>query len=209
MGRLRRAFGPERLCALLARVGGAIIHASLAAGEAVPVNGAAAIIAPVRLLSGDDYAPEVIRRIGAARDSIRLAMYAISAAWPARGSREHDVFTALAGAPARGIRCSAVLASHPRGTKTARYNLSAAVKLIEAGWIVRWAPPGRLLHAKFMQFDQEAAIIGSHNISHSAIASNIDLSVVVGLDAAGNPASKWWESVLRQSQKAGPAPWQK
>ena len=208
MGRLRRAVGPERVCALLARVGGAIIHASLAAGEAVPVIGGAVETAPVRLLSGDDYAPEVIRRINGARESIRLAMYAISAAWPARGSREHDVFAVLAATPARGIRCSAVLASHPRGSKTARYNLSAAVKLVEAGWTIRWATQARLLHAKFIQFDSGAAIIGSHNISHSAIVSNVDLSVVVDFSAAGNPASQWWESVLRSSQKAGPSPWQ-
>lgn len=163
--------------------------------------------APVSLLSGDDYAPGMLTLIEGATESIDLATFSITPRWPARGSRQYDVFSAIERAPARGLRCTAVLATHKPGSGTARFNLAAAAKMADAGWRVRWAPRAHLLHAKFLQADRRRAIIGSHNISHSAITSNIDLSVLIEFGSTPNQAARWWDSLLSRSTATSANPW--
>lgn len=178
-------------------------YAAGAASEPLPMIQQSSQLVAVRLLSGDNYAPAMLDLIGAAERSIDLAAFGISAYWPARGSREFDIFTALLNAPALGLRCTAVLATHKRSSATARFNKAASVKLAEAGWQIKWAPQAHLLHAKFIQADKKTTIMGSHNISHTAITSNIDLSAVIRYPSAANEAAHWWNELLSKSKARG------
>jgi len=200
---VRCVLWPDGIRPLLAGMDSASGYATGAACESLPMIQQSSQLVAVRLLSGDNYAPAMLDLIGAAERSIDLAAFGISAYWPARGSREFDIFTALLNAPGRGLRCTAVLATHKRSSATARFNKAASVKLAEAGWHVKWAPQAHLLHAKFIQADKKTAIMGSHNISHTAITSNIDLSAVIRYPSAANEAAQWWNELLSKSKARG------
>lgn len=200
---VRCVLWPDGIRPLLAGMDSASGYAAGAASESLPMIEQESIHVPVRLLSGDNYAPAMLDLIQAATHSLDLAAFGISSYWPARGSRQFDIFTALLSAPARGIRCTAVLATHKRSSATARFNKAASVKLAEAGWQIKWAPQAHLLHAKFIQADKKTTIMGSHNISHTAITSNIDLSAVIRYPSAANEAAHWWNELLSKSKARG------
>ena len=200
---VRCVLWPDGLRPLLARMDSASGYTASATGKPMPMIQQGSQLVSVSLLSGDNYAPAMLDLIQAATHSLDLAAFGISSYWPARGSREFDIFTALLNAPALGLRCTAVLATHKRSSATARFNKAASVKLAEAGWQIKWAPQAHLLHAKFIQADKKTTIMGSHNISHTAITSNIDLSAVIRYPSAANEAAQWWNELVSKSKARG------
>ncbi len=132
------------------------------------------------LLTGDSWAPVMCDLIANAKDRIELAAYSVSTRWPRFATDKYNVYAALLAAPPRGIDCRCVLATHKRTSATGRFNHWSAKKMRAAGWVVRLAPRGRLLHLKLMIVDSCVVVMGSHNIAHAAAASNIDLSVCIG-----------------------------
>lgn len=159
------------------------------------------------VLSGDDYAPAMLYLIESARESIDLAAFSVTPRWPARGSQRFNLFRAFECAPARGLRCTAVLATHKPHSPNAAFNWQAAAKLSAAGWRLRWAPAAHLLHAKCMIVDGRRAVVGSHNIAHSAITSNIDLSVALDYTQPGGQTSKWFAELLKKSTSKHASAW--
>lgn len=129
------------------------------------------------LLTGDSWAPVMCTLINSAQRSIYLAAYSVSTRWPKYKTDKFNVYQALLGAPARGVRCRCVLATHKRTAATSRFNTYAALAMAEKKWTVRRAPRGRLLHLKMMIVDDYYVVVGSHNIAHAAASSNIDLSL--------------------------------
>ena len=132
------------------------------------------------LLTGDSWAPVMCELIQGAQSRIELAAYSVSTRWPRLATDKFNVYQALLAAPARGVDCRCVLATHKRTSATGRFNHWSAKKMRAAGWSVRLAPRGRLLHLKLMVVDSSLVVVGSHNIAHAAASSNIDLSVCIG-----------------------------
>lgn len=129
------------------------------------------------LLTGDSWAPVMCTLINSAEHSICLAAYSVSTRWPKYKTDKYNVYRALLDAPARGIRCRCVLATHKRTAATSRFNTYAALAMAEKKWVVRRAQRGRLLHMKMIIIDNYYVVVGSHNIAHAAAASNVDLSL--------------------------------
>lgn len=132
---------------------------------------------PIGLLTGDNWAPTICSAIRGAQDTILLAAYALSTAWPKHWAADYSVFHALLDAGLRKLRCYAILATHPASSRTKNFNRAAALQLQHAGWSVRGAPANKLLHAKVLVIDSQLVFIGSHNLSLANATKNIDLSV--------------------------------
>lgn len=137
------------------------------------------------LLTGDSWAPVMCELIQGAQSRIELAAYSVSTRWPRLATDKFNVYQALLAAPARGVDCRCVLATHKRTAATSRFNTWSARQMRKAGWSARLSPRGKLLHLKLMIVDSCVVVTGSHNIAHAAAASNLDLSVcVVGVKSA-------------------------
>lgn len=123
--------------------------------------------------------------INKAERSIDLAAYAVSARWQKLATDKYNVYQALLDAPARGVRCRCVIATHKRTAVTSRFNIYSSRALAEKKWLIRHAPRSKLMHMKMIIVDNLYVVVGSHNISRSAAASNIDLSLcLIGNDVA-------------------------
>lgn len=153
----------------------------------------------LHLLTGDTWAPSICTLIQSATTRIDIAAYACSTRWPTLATDRYNVYEHLLAAPARGLACTIVLAEHKRTAATARFNAHAARALAAAGWRVRRAPRGRLLHAKIFLFDRRIVVLGSHNIAHAASASNLDLSACLGGEQTAAQFARWFDAVLARS----------
>lgn len=155
---------------------------------------------PLTILSGDDYGPYVCAALDGASLTIDAALYSVSSRWPKRAAEHSNVLQRLLNAPSRGVRCSAVLAAHRKHSSTAAFNVRAANVLRDHGWRVRWSPQSRLLHAKYICIDRQLVILGSHNIAHTAVARNIDLSVAFHSPSAAQEFIGWYAGVFAKAK---------
>lgn len=145
-------------------------------------------------LTGDTWAPVVATLLAAARRSIKLAAYSVSARWPDGPRGQWAPWPKMLAAPARGVTCQAVLANPAKQNRNKAWNNRAAAHLASAGWRVRRFSASRLLHAKTWIIDDAAYIVGSHNISQSAAAANHDASILMIAPQGADRILHWWNS---------------
>lgn len=131
------------------------------------------------LLTGSSWAPSVCAAISNAKTSVLIVQYAVSSRWGKHAGDQYNVYRELINAPARGVRCSAILAEHRRTAATKRFNRMAGNEMKKAGWSVHGLSATNLLHAKIVIVDSRLLIIGSHNMSRVASTDNIDVSLAM------------------------------
>ena len=164
---------------------------------------------PVALLHGDNWAPVYCDLLESAESSIDVALFSISKNWPKKYRGNFNIVDKLCEQAERGIRCQAALATHKPSSMTERYNWGAAKRLIESGWRVRWVPPGKLLHAKFLSVDKSKVILGSHNISYTAATVNQDLSVLIKCPDDYLQLNEWFAKLFNDSRNKVRTNWPK
>lgn len=110
---------------------------------------------------------EFLSLINSAEESIWIENYLITS---------EEVSAALAEASARGVDVRVILEKRVFGGA----NMEAYDMLSASGVEVRWAPYSfKLVHSKLMIIDGRAAVVGSHNLSDSALSSNREISVLL------------------------------
>ena len=126
----------------------------------LPVHSAEMIASP----GAED---ELLSLIAGAKESICIENYLITS---------EKVMDALLNASARGVEVRVLLEKRVAGGK----NMEAYEMLSAGGVQVRWAPFSfKLLHSKLLIVDGRTALIGSHNLSNSALMENREVSVLV------------------------------
>jgi phosphatidylserine/phosphatidylglycerophosphate/cardiolipin synthase-like enzyme len=138
---------------------------------------AAPLAPPGTLLTGCNFIRALLACISTAAHSIDCAVFL--AARPGRhATREYAaLWTALTLAPSRSLRCRALLQYHAPASPLHNAQLAAADALRSAGWSVRTTPRNRTLHAKFWIIDSAHVLLGSHNLTGRAAATNIEASI--------------------------------
>ena len=111
--------------------------------------------------------PEFISLISSARESILIENYIITS---------DEVVDALENASARGVDVRIILEKRVSGGT----NMEAYDELSAAGIRVQWAPFSfKLVHSKLIIIDGQIAVVGSHNLSNSALTDNREISVLL------------------------------
>lgn len=130
--------------------------------------------ASIELLTGDAWGKALHRDLYAARGDVLISMYLISRHWDSRGRGEINLMEDLRTITSRGAKGRLILA-HP-ATILAReaYNVDAAATLRQSGWQVKFGPQNLPWHEKLILIWPDILYIGSHNISISSLARNID-----------------------------------
>lgn len=144
----------------------------------------------------------LIGMLTTARRSIMTAQFAASPIVTTTPAAYRQLMDAAHAAARRGVVCSMVLAqAGPRNPQSSA-SLLAASQLIAAGWRVRWAPAGRLMHAKMWVFDASHVVIGSHNLTESAMSANHEASLIATDAASAADAAQWFGLLWAKSAPA-------
>jgi phosphatidylserine/phosphatidylglycerophosphate/cardiolipin synthase-like enzyme len=145
-----------------------LLFARQAPAQTVPAQAA--------LLENRSYSNELITRIRGAKRRIICAFYLFKVTESRR-----NIPAAIAGelvrARQRGVEVTVILEA---GREVGEENLAAAGILVKGGINVVYLRKRRgVTHVKAAAIDDRYVLIGSHNLSQSALTSNNELSVVL------------------------------
>lgn len=168
-------------------------------------------------VAGGDLAPLLRAEIVRARRSVWLAVFLCDLAFARDPERQVRRVVGLLGqAAADGLDVRLLLAQPPvAGVAVA--NRAAALYAAWSGVDVRLSPEDEASHAKVALFDGVRVLVGGHNLTHSGLARNEEVTLLV--DGAGSAAvadalqrfAVAWERaspvVVEGTALEGVAPW--
>ena len=133
-------------------------------------------VAEARLLLDRDYFTALLDGIDRARSEISLSAYLFRTIEGARGYPE-AVLKRLLGAVKRGVRVEVVLERSRDADDLNRNNAETAERLRHGGIRVCMDALDRVTHTKLVVIDRRYVLIGSHNLTQSALKYNHEASV--------------------------------
>jgi len=133
-------------------------------------------VVEAKLLLDRDYFTALLDGVDRARAEIFLSSYLFRTIENARGYPE-AVLKRLAVAVHRGIRVDVVLERNKSADDLNRNNAETAERLKKAGIRVCLDAPDRVTHTKLVVIDRRYLLIGSHNLTQSALRFNHEASV--------------------------------
>jgi phosphatidylserine/phosphatidylglycerophosphate/cardiolipin synthase-like enzyme len=129
-----------------------------------------------KLLLDRDYFTALLEGIDRARAEIFLSAYLFRTIEDARGYPE-TVLKRLLAAVRRGVRVEVVLERSRDAGDLDRNNAETAKRLTQGGIRVCMDVPDRVTHTKLVVIDRRHLLIGSHNLTQSALKFNHEASV--------------------------------
>jgi phosphatidylserine/phosphatidylglycerophosphate/cardiolipin synthase-like enzyme len=128
-----------------------------------------------QLLENGAYGSTLIHHIHQAKRRIICAFYLFRIT-PSPGNLPRAVASELIAAQRRGVDVTVILEG---GKQVEKENRGATRLLAQGGVRVVFASPGVTTHAKAACIDDRYVIIGSHNLTQSALTRNNELSVLI------------------------------
>lgn len=137
--------------------------------------------ADVEDLTNQKYFPAVLKAIESSEKSIYVCMYYISY-FPKKADRVFEILKALSDAAKRGVKVEVLLDQCYGGEVSSdmrNKNLRAYAFLTEAGIPVFYDEKKTITHAKYFIVDEAIVIVGSFNLSQSALSLNNEAAVLI------------------------------
>lgn len=131
-----------------------------------------------RLLVDGELVSVLADLMASAAGACCLTAYQMSVTGPRTPLRHMQLITAMLAAPAQSRLCRIIMTPAAKLSPNARANAHTGDMLRSAGWEVRTAPTVPLLHSKIWLFGEQAAVIGSHNLTAAAMCANREVSVI-------------------------------
>lgn len=128
-----------------------------------------------QLLENGAYGSALIHQIRTAKRRIICAFYLFRIT-DTPGNQPRAVASELIAAQRRGVDVTVILEA---GRQVAKENRSATRLLAQGGVRVIFGPAGVTTHAKAVSIDDRYVLIGSHNLTQSALTRNNELSLMV------------------------------
>lgn len=138
------------------------------------------------------------KEIDRARVEIVIAMFLFKTSkYPS--NRANIILSKLAKASQRGVKVSLFLekGSDPFSSVN-RENSSTAEKLKAAGIEVYFDSPRKTTHTKLIIIDQRLTFIGSHNLTHSALKYNNEVSILIDSPEFSKKVLSYLDKIKRQ-----------
>jgi phosphatidylserine/phosphatidylglycerophosphate/cardiolipin synthase-like enzyme len=133
----------------------------------------------VHLLTGEEYFYALKDAIDGARNSITIAIYLFKTN-RFKTNRATAIQNALLRAMRRGVDVTVIFErSDNREDFINGENEKTGRRLQAAGAHVFWDRPDRKLHVKAVVIDQQLVFMGSHNLTHSALKYNQEMSLML------------------------------
>jgi len=129
------------------------------------------------LLADQDYFPVLIQHIQQAKQQIDIAMYVFKTSKSPK-NKATQLLKALINAQQRGVNVRVFLEKKKQGSLNT-YNQATAKRLKKAHINVIFDDIKTTSHQKIVIIDQRWNFIGSHNFTHSALALNHEISLLL------------------------------
>jgi phosphatidylserine/phosphatidylglycerophosphate/cardiolipin synthase-like enzyme len=164
--------------------------AAAAGAEREAADPPARAVAEARLLTDGDYVKALLSAIDRARKEIFLSAYLFRTIADARGYPE-AVLSRLIAAAGRGVRVEVVLERNQEADPLSRSNAETAARLRKGGIRVCLEAPDRITHTKLVVIDRRYVLIGSHNLTQSALGYNHEASVWIDSERLAEEALRY------------------
>ena len=132
----------------------------------------------VRLLADSDYFAMLTEYVRFADKRIDMAFFIIRATNSPK-NRAGLLIKELGYAARRGVEVHVLLERSAREKSVTEANKKSAFLLQQLGINVAFDDSGRTMHAKVVVIDKRHVFIGSHNLTHSALATNSETSLLI------------------------------
>lgn len=132
----------------------------------------------IQLLTDKTYYQTITHLIRTARSRIDIAMFIFKTS-KAKSNRPRHILQELAAARKRGVRIEVILEKSGYDEELNKENKQTAAQLRRNGISVAFDDYKTTTHAKLMVIDQHLCLLGSHNLTHSALAYNHETSLLV------------------------------
>jgi len=134
---------------------------------------------PVQLLEDNQFFHVLSDHITGATHEIVVSMFLFKTR-PDSSNRANMVLQDLITAQKRGVKVRVLLETSDRqGDSLNRDNLATSKRLRQHGVQVLFDSPDTTTHTKTIVIDNRFVFIGSHNLTHSALFYNHELSVLI------------------------------
>lgn len=178
-----------------------LLFCLLVAGPALAANAqkkttATAQPDAVRVLADTAYYETMTALIKNAAQRIDLAMFLFKTS-PASGNRPAGLVRELVAARKRGVAVRVILeySSHDQSLNQA--NQATAQALKKGGVAVFFDAPGQTTHAKLAVIDRRYCLVGSHNLSQSALKYNHEFSLLLDSPPLAEEILAYMETLLQ------------
>lgn len=132
----------------------------------------------IQLLADKTYYQTITHLIRTARKRIDIAMFIFKTS-RAKSNRPRHIMEELAAARKRGVRIQVLLEKSGYDEDLNKENKQTATQLRKNGISVAFDGSKTTTHAKLMVIDQHLCLLGSHNLTHSALAYNHETSLLI------------------------------
>lgn len=135
----------------------------------------------IMLLPDTAYHEILLHRIREAEHRIDISMFLFKITGAAQ-NRPASIMRELIAARTRGVGVRVLLERSGHDGDLSRENRKVAELLQKAGITVEFADPRRTNHTKLVVIDGRYSFVGSHNLTHAALAYNHELSLLIDND---------------------------
>jgi phosphatidylserine/phosphatidylglycerophosphate/cardiolipin synthase-like enzyme len=151
-------------------------------------------VVEAKLLLDRDYFTALLEGVDRARAEIFLSAYLFRTIEDARGYPE-AVLKRLLAAVKRGVRVDVILERNQSADDLNRNNAETAERLKRGGIRVCMDAPDRVTHTKLFVIDRRYVLIGSHNLTQSALKYNHEASVWIDSVPLAEEALRYMKSL--------------
>lgn len=132
----------------------------------------------IKLLCDDEYYPSLLQLLQSAGRRVEVAMFVFRATGAA-GNRPTIIAESLVDASQRGVEVRVILEHSAYDESLTREHRRLAGILREGGVTVRFGPRDTTTHNKIVLIDDRFTLLGSHNLTHSALSFNHECSLLI------------------------------
>ena len=152
--------------------------------------------AVVRALADAAYGDTLAALITNAAQRIDLAMFLFKTS-PASDNQPARLVRDLVAARQRGVKVRVILEYSSHDEALNRANQETAQALRKGGVAVFFDSPGRTTHAKLAVIDRRYCLVGSHNLTQSALRYNHEFSLLLDNPPLAEEVLAYMETILQ------------
>ena len=150
----------------------------------------------VRALTDTSYGDTFATLIKGATQRIDLAMFLFKTN-PARDNKPAGLVKDLVAARQRGVEVRVILEYSSHDPALNQANQETAQALRKGGVTVFFDSPSRTTHAKLAVIDRRYCLVGSHNLTQSALKYNHEFSLLLDNPALAEEILAYMETILK------------
>lgn len=155
-------------------------------------------VGDVYLLKNSAFSAALLEKIKRAKKGILISTFVFKTTKSPR-NKANLLIKQLSNAVKRGVQVEVLLEHNPRNKSLEEGNRMTAEKLGRNGITVHWDDPKQTLHAKLAVIDDTWVIVGSHNLTHSAMEYNNETSLLVKSGTMARELKKYYRDIIKST----------